>query len=77
MHFPYRGRSHTKKYCNLKPRLSLEERKKREQQKALLKLFPDFMSRIHQHYLRATVEFAGNQNHFINENEAGGEATQI
>ena len=55
MYSPYRGRCHTKKQNNLKPRLTFSERKKRATEKKLANLFPLFSFRKHQHYLAINI----------------------
>lgn len=62
MYSPYRGRCHTKKQSNLKPRLTFSERKKRATEKKLTNLFPHFSFHKHQHYLaiNATVAVKNN-----------------
>ena len=60
MYSPYRGRCHTKKQNDLKPRLTLSERKKRATAKKLANLFPLFSFRKHQHYLAINVVAVNN-----------------
>lgn len=73
MYSPYRGRCHTKKQNNFKPRLPFSERKKRATQKKLANLFPLFSFRKHQHYLAINVA-AVNNNCQQAANGHGGEA---
>ena len=60
MYSPYRGRCHTKKQNNLKPRITFSERKKRATQKKLANLFPVFTFRKHQHYTAINVVAVNN-----------------
>jgi len=60
MYSPYRGRCHTKKQSNLKPRLTFSERKKRATEKKLANLFPHFSFHKHQHYLAIHAPLVNN-----------------
>jgi len=60
MYSLYRGRCHTKKQNNLKPRLTLSERKKRTTEKKLANLFPNFSFHKHQHYLAVNAAVSVN-----------------
>ena len=62
MYSPYRGRCHTKKQSNLKPRLTFSERKKRATEKKLANLFPHFSFHKHQHFLAMGATVAVNNN---------------
>ena len=77
MYSPYRGRCHTKKQNNLKPRLTLAERKKRATQKKLANLFPNFSFHKHQHYLAINTTVVINNNCQQAANGHGGEARKL
>jgi len=74
MHSPYRGRCHTKKQNNLKPRLTFAERKKRATAKKLASLFPLFSFHKHQHYLAINTTAPINSNYRQTANGHGDEA---
>lgn len=77
MYSPYRGRCHTKKQSNLKPRLTLSERKKRTTAKKLANLFPYFSFHKHQHYLAISATVAFNNNSWQTGNGHGDEARKL
>lgn len=51
MFSPYRGRSHTKKQSNCKPKITIAERKKRIVSKRLRRLFPNLSFQFYQHHI--------------------------
>lgn len=77
MYSPYRGRCHTKKQNNLKPRLIFSERKKRAAEKKLANLFPHFSFHKHQHYQAINATVAVNNNCQQTANGHGDEARKL